>query len=494
MIISPKKGGLAPYTLAVAFVAIIGYLIEPAPMPADIFGLGVLIVAVSLLPMFDWIRSGSSSIPMFGLIAASFGLQFGFAVFSQTNSIIVQSKATEIPWEYVRKAQCLALLGIASMILSFWLVSRSIRGTSLPKVNLPLNSAQRRRLLFFCLVCWSAGWALNAFGFDWLGGINRLLGALPLLALAVMSIGIYKNRQNDSTVGEKVTLFLLIGGLSYMGLGTTMLESFFIPLVIFLIIRTAKTRRISLTIVVLGFLGMSVLNGIKIEVRSALGDNQSPYGSHSARWVDVLKRADASLLWKDDVNNGTPAYWRTLLDRFGLLNRFGWVCMNTPSRVPYFEGETYKYFLYAPVPRFLWRGKPIASDSNATLDYAYMLRSVSGGDTYVIGIGYIPEAYANFSWMGVALVLLIQGGLFGVFNEFLNGERSEGGAAVFILVTANFINGIGATSVMLFGNIVQIILCCVLIVYAFGSRTVRTGVRERARVRRSPAGLGSPQR
>ena len=139
-------------------------------------------------------------------------------------------------------------------------------------------------------------------------------------------------------------------------------------------------------------------------------------------------------------------------------------------------GETYKYVLYAPVPRFAWPDKPEASEATSTLDYAYLLRSITEGFSYAIGIGYIPEAYANFSWMGVLLVLLMQGAVFAGLNHWLNGENSEGGAAIFVIVTAGFINGIGATSIMLFGNIAQIVVCCVLVVYLFSGRFRRQPV------------------
>lgn len=470
MLITRKHGHFLGYCATIVGVSVLGAAVKAVPLPSEVFLLGVLIIAVSLLPLFGWIRSGSRSVPMFALICLSCGLQYGFAVFSQPNTLVIQNQLTEIPWEYIRKAQGLALIGISMMIFGYWAGGKLLQRSPTPPIDLPLRRQQRLRLVFACLLLWGLGLALQRAGSGWLGGINRLLASLPLLALAVLTIAICKRNENDAVFWEKFLAWGLVIWLTYVGLGTAMLETVFLPIAIFVMIRMAKLRRISIIALVCGFVLMSVLNGVKLTVRYEVRMQDTGGAAKTSVWANALKNADYSLVLRDSHATDTPAFWRTLLDRFGLLNRFGWVCMNTPERVPYFKGETYKYFLYAPVPRFAWPTKPEATESTAVLDYAYLLRDFTEGFTYVIGIGYIPEAYANFSWLGVFVVLSVQGLSFAFFNKWLNGEQSEGGAAIYVLVTAGFINGIGATAIMLFGNLLQIVVCCVALVYVFSRR------------------------
>jgi hypothetical protein len=51
----------------------------------------------------------------------------------------------------------------------------------------------------------------------------------------------------------------------------------------------------------------------------------------------------------------------------------------------------------------------------------------------------------------------------------LNGPRSEGGRAIYLVIMAYFLNGIGSSAAVLFGALVQYILASAVIMRPFAS-------------------------
>jgi hypothetical protein len=143
--------------------------------------------------------------------------------------------------------------------------------------------------------------------------------------------------------------------------------------------------------------------------------------------------------------------------RFDLLHRFAYVGDLTPSKVPFYNGSTYSYFFLGWVPRRVWPNKPSATDSSHQLDVDYELlydfQAYENGAN--IGIGLLPEAWVNFSWLGVLFIMLLQGILLSAINHALNSPRSEGGRAIYLSVMILSLNGIGTTFALLFTSLFQ---------------------------------------
>jgi hypothetical protein len=139
----------------------------------------------------------------------------------------------------------------------------------------------------------------------------------------------------------------------------------------------------------------------------------------------------------------------------------------TPAFIPYYRGESYSYFLYAWIPRLLWSDKPSASAATDRLDLDYGFKYESQSVT--VAIGQLPEAYANFGVLGIGLVMALQGVVFALLDAMLNGPRSEGGRAIYLVIMAYFLNGIGSSAAVLFGALVQYILASALIMRPFAA-------------------------
>ena len=81
-------------------------------------------------------------------------------------------------------------------------------------------------------------------------------------------------------------------------------------------------------------------------------------------------------------------------------------------------GNSFELALYAPIPRFLWPGKPI-------IESGYELyHRLTGGETASFGIGFFVEAYWNGGWLYVILSSLVVGWILGTITLVIAKEQS----------------------------------------------------------------------
>jgi len=79
----------------------------------------------------------------------------------------------------------------------------------------------------------------------------------------------------------------------------------------------------------------------------------------------------------------------------------------TPSKVPFWGGETYQTIPYMFIPRFLWPGKP----SQIVWNKFGRVYGFLSPDDYrtSVGVGYLAEGYMNFGYLGMYSVAIIMG-------------------------------------------------------------------------------------
>jgi hypothetical protein len=85
-------------------------------------------------------------------------------------------------------------------------------------------------------------------------------------------------------------------------------------------------------------------------------------------------------------------------------------------------------------------------------------------------LGQLTEAYANFGVIGILIIMALQGLIFGVLDGLFNGPESEGGRAIYLSIMVSLLNGIGASTPIIFGSLLQNSLGSALILRLFSSR------------------------
>jgi len=87
----------------------------------------------------------------------------------------------------------------------------------------------------------------------------------------------------------------------------------------------------------------------------------------------------------------------------------------TPSKVPFWGGETYEFIVYMMIPRFLWRDKP---GFNYWNKFGKVYGFISEADNQTsVGISFLGEGYMNFGFLGMFLVALLFGTLVAITEK-----------------------------------------------------------------------------
>lgn len=108
----------------------------------------------------------------------------------------------------------------------------------------------------------------------------------------------------------------------------------------------------------------------------------------------------------------------------GLVRRISHIALmehvvaNTPDRVPYWKGETYRPLLTSWIPRFLWPGKP-REETGWTFGHRYEILHPTD-PPQSINLPWMIEMYANFGGPGVILGMGLVGALFAFLEAFLS--------------------------------------------------------------------------
>jgi hypothetical protein len=93
-----------------------------------------------------------------------------------------------------------------------------------------------------------------------------------------------------------------------------------------------------------------------------------------------------------------------LLQRTSLIHILCLVVSRTPDPLPFLEGQTYGHIPGQFVPRFFWSDKPVGHISTHTLSIYYGLQDEQSTWKTTIAFGLLSEAYANFGFLGLAMI------------------------------------------------------------------------------------------
>lgn len=143
----------------------------------------------------------------------------------------------------------------------------------------------------------------------------------------------------------------------------------------------------------------------------------------------------------------------------------------TPSKVPFWNGETYMQLLYLFIPRIIWPDKPVFTFWH---DFGIAYGFLSTDDqTTSVGLSYLGEGYMNYGYPGMYTVAL----LFGVLVAFI--ERIS-----FFYLRGNYIFCfmVFMLPILPFANAAQAILSsCVItcgVMYVLRRYFLRLGILE----------------
>ena len=428
--------------------------------------LATLLIIVCLYPTARYFARKESGIPTMAILCLAYALQFGLPVF--TRDATFELMAREIRFlndADVIAALLMAIVGVTLLQFGYYGFRASNLVRLVPSAHLPLNKA---RAILYCLI---VGFVLplvftikDIIPEEYQAPLSSALTLLQnqiLVVIAILGWLVYSRR------GSKwfaVALYGAVGIAALRGVGNGILEQALAPIGVVFIIKWMYTRRIPVGAILAVTALVLFLSPVKNEFRQRVMTD--PGGEQLAEQLLISKAAawieQASVYWVETLKGDrdlTEATSGATL-RTDLIHQVAHIHSMTPSEVPYQYGETYSYFVVALIPRVLWPDKPVAGSANSFFGINYGLQTEESAKITTFGVSILGEAFMNFGWPGVALIMLFQGLILAVLQHIFGDSRSgPGGQAVFLAFFVFFLNGIGSSAEILFGNVLQNLLC-----------------------------------
>ena len=440
--------------------------------------LAILLLCVCAYPTARYFANSETGVPVFAVLCLSYGFQFALPIFINEASMHLIDGVEYLSTEDVNAALLLSVLGTGALQVGYYSLRAQLFAKVIPSIDLHLDE---KRAVIYCItigvlfpLLMKLTSALPEQVFTQASAIITLLLNQVLVAIGIMGWIVYSGRGNK---WHKVILYGIVAIATIEGVATGLLEQAILPMAVLFMTEWMYRKRIPYRKIILAVLIFFFLSPVKISYREKYWyDNDTTSVSTAQKTLDLI--GSATSYWGDTLSGNQDLTRSTseALYRTDLIHQFAYIYSQTPSMIPYQYGGTYSYFAVALIPRILWPNKPEAGAANKYYAVSYRITTEEGAKKTSFGMSILAEGFINFGIAGVILVMVLQGVILSLLQKVFAGDRSGPGAnAVFIAFFAYFLNGIGSSAEIMFGNIVQFLICsCALLWWA---RKRRSSVR-----------------
>ncbi len=425
----------------------------------------ILLFEICLYPTVRYFAKKESGIPAMPILCIAYALQFAFPFFTHAATIeLSQAEIRDLGDADVSAALLMATAGILAMQAGYYWFQKSQLRKVAPVAELHLKKS---KAVLYCVLVGIIVPLLFTFrGIipeeyqQPLSSILRLLQNQVLVVIGVLGWLVYSRRESKLYV---VWLYALVAITAVHGISTGLLEEALVPVGVLFIVKWLHTRKVSFATIGAVFTLILFLSPVKADYRQQIWYGETTDAAEMSSAAKVWFWAtQATEYWGDTLSGSRDIREATASasGRADFIHQVAHIHSMTPSVVPYQYGETYSYFAVALIPRVLWPDKPQAGNANGFFAVTYGLTSEEGAKVTTFGVSILGEGFINFGWAGVVLIMLLQGLVISLLERMFGGLTSgPGGQAVFIAFFVFFLNGIGSSAEIVFGNILQNLLC-----------------------------------
>ncbi len=436
--------------------------------------LAMILLDVCLYPTLRYFARQESDLPVLPVLCLSFAVQYTLPIFSQEPGIPLAFGFRYLNGADIEAALVLTIAGVILLEASYYFIVSRKALSSLPAVSLPLTKGRAEIycvsvFIIFMLLPWLVT-ALTTETYLQVSSIINLLQNQVLVAIAVLGWFVYSGQ---ASWWHRILLHVVVATVALRSFSTTMVELMMLPLAVLFMTRWLYLRRLpvmQLATIALLFL---FLSPVKHDIRRSVGEDlQTAEASATTRASDWIEQA--SIHWLDTLSgrrdlSESVSY---AAERTDMIHNFAHIYSLTPSVLPYQYGDTYTYLAITWIPRVIWPEKPQANAANNYYAVAYEISTEEGIKHSSFGVSLIAEGYINFGVAGVFLIMIVLGGVLATLQHVFAGPSSgPGGQAIFVATFVYFLNGIGTSAEIMFGGLIQNLLCASLLLWSVSRRT-----------------------
>ncbi|MFM6175516.1 MAG: hypothetical protein ACKPB4_25845 [Sphaerospermopsis kisseleviana] len=360
----------------------------------------VVLGIVAIYPLYFWLMGWSHGLPI-------------WPVFSMVHGVTAALPLVQAPLvlEEYTPAQIMAggmtLIGFFVLGTVVWLAVTA-RPPKPPKKLLMVRVEASHRYLFAFIVA-GLFFVMNAL-FFWISLPGNTMQVLRGITLSLNSLGIfvlafYSGRKMLSK-NEDIWLAVLAALTTLFSAAGLLMASAIVPVAMLMLGYAFGSGKVPWKTVLIILAVASVLHPGKFTMRNVVwGGERGPttllgMPQFYAEWIGYglqqlgISKADYRDPEQDEVS--------TLFERSGNIHMLLRVQKMSPNEVPFLNGLTYEPIPRLLVPRFIDDQKGISHAGNVLLSVNYGLQTVEDTRGTSIGWGLVPEAYANFGYVGIA--------------------------------------------------------------------------------------------
>jgi oligosaccharide repeat unit polymerase len=421
--------------IAAGVAASLGDLDAEATLPVA----GLVFVALALWTVWSWFKLHGTLLEPYGLFLMSSWTFNGGQVFLEVlhlnnNGVLggVFSPFTTLKTEY------LVALAICALHMGALWASRT--GQSAPRANLWPGTAHQdlawhtRWVGWFLLlvsigpaiwVFWDAGQTVLSGGYLSLYQRTFDIGLATgprvlanfLIPSALLLLAGSKAKRTGVVISAAITV---TGSLAMFFLGGRGAAATALVAYVWLYSRTIRPIPARLLILPALLLGFVVFPLVRV-VRDARGLDRTSVDFVSSAW-SAIDNPVVGTLAEMGYSMSTVAYTLELV----------------PTARPFDGGVSYLYALLAGFPNVAWSVHPTTAHGTLSAWLVYTVMPYAAAQGSGLGYSFIAEAYENFGWIGVPLVLLVFGWIAGKLSEAVRGRSDPAilALAATLLLTA----------------------------------------------------------
>jgi len=367
-----------------------------------VFAGSVLFVA-SLVPSWFWATGRVQGLPIYPIFAISFIPTYVTPLW-QGHSALAQYTPNEI------NTAAWTVAGFLLLGMLFW-QQVAVRAVGVPHVVRMIDLKKSENILMICIFAELAFELLSFFFYQLSGGALAAIRGFATSA-GRMGIFVFSYRIAQGTLSPfKKGLF--VGALALLIIQET--ASLVLANVI-------PTLGIAFAAYILGsgkipwkalagvVVMISILHAGKYEMRDLYHSGEKraggimTYPAYFAEWVGFGLKNLGMGQKGEEKKEVTSAK-----ERGSLIQLMIKIQTMTPAKVPYLEGATYEFIPSLLIPRLLSPGKKWAHTGNMMLSLHYGILDMEGIWFTSVAFDPVMEAYANYGFLGVAVLAVVMG-------------------------------------------------------------------------------------
>lgn len=454
----------------------------------------MLLAIVAVYPLYFWLLGWSHGLPIWPV----------FALVSGTFAALPMVQAPETLNNYTSGEIIvggLTLMGFIILGTVVWL-GLTGRKPKVPEVVLMVSREHSERYLF-AFIAAGLFFQLN-FLFWWINLPGNTMSIVRGITVSLNYLGIfvlsfYAGRKMLSRAQE-ILLLVLASTSALAAAATLILATAIVPVAMILLGYALGSGKVPWKGMLVVFVLAALLHPGKFAMRNLYWGEDRPrltpltMPQYFGDWLSYgLEEVGVS---KSDNRDLEKPESSSLFERAGNIHMLLLVQKKSPEEVPFLGGITYEPIPRLLIPRIIDDQKGISHAGNVMLTVNYGVQTIDQTATTSIYWGLVPEAYANFGYLGVAGLAVLLGLFYGYVTNLtvgvpLTSLRFVLGLLIMGAATKADTMGVFITSQ--FQGIVGVSLAALVLMRRQGNPFAGEGIRHTANgIRQGAEGMPAP--